>query len=105
MKSPLYIAILLAIGSQALIFNACAPYEEDPNESISASDARYTFSVDMPCKNCIIGIPRALKKLDGVKSVDAQIGQRENLHVTFDPKKITVEEIKQALEELGKKVH
>ncbi|OPZ24031.1 MAG: Heavy-metal-associated domain protein [bacterium ADurb.BinA186] len=105
MKSPLYIAILLVIGSQALIFNACAPYEEDPSESISASDSRLRLTVDnIPCQPCIVKIEGALKKLDGIKYAKATIAPQDNLYVIFDPKRVTLEQIKTAIESTGKKV-
>ncbi|MCA9508911.1 MAG: heavy-metal-associated domain-containing protein [Myxococcales bacterium] len=110
MKFPFYIAILMVIGSQALIFNGCAPYHDDHvhekiyDKNFSASDVHKTFSVDnIPCSNCFKGIVRTLD-ISGIKKARIKIGSIDNLEVIYDPQKINEEEIKKAIRATGKEV-
>ncbi|MEI7801469.1 MAG: heavy-metal-associated domain-containing protein [Bacteroidota bacterium] len=52
------------------------------------------------CGECQEKIEGAVKKLDGVKSVDLNLDNKK-LTVTFDPTKVKLEEIKTAISNVG----
>jgi copper ion binding protein len=57
----------------------------------------------MHCGNCAKSIQRGLLELDGVEAAEASFAE-ENAKISFDPEKISLEEIKQELSELGYEV-
>ncbi len=104
MKSLFSLAILTLISSQALVFSACAPDQEDRKVVENPSDETVTLSVSgMTCINCKRTLEIALMKKEGVSSVTANhLAPSDNMKVTYDPKKITVEKIKEAIREFKK---
>ena len=54
----------------------------------------------MTCGGCAAGVKMTVKKLDGVTSVDASY-DKGNAVVTYNPEKVTVEQIKDAIKKLG----
>lgn len=63
-----------------------------------------TLAVDgMTCSMCPITVKKALKKLDGVSDVSAKYEGEGNgwTQVTFDTKKVSIEDLTFATEEAG----
>jgi len=59
------------------------------------------FQVEgMTCGGCEAGVHLKVKKLDGVKNVEASY-EKKQARVTYDPKIVTPERIIQAIQELG----
>jgi len=59
------------------------------------------FQVEgMTCGGCEAGVHLQVKKLDGVKTVEASY-EKKQARVTYDPKIVTPERIIQAIQELG----
>jgi mercuric ion transport protein len=56
----------------------------------------------MTCEGCATHINETLKKLNGVVSAEASY-QNKNVKVVFNPKQITLEQIKKAIDEIGYK--
>ncbi len=56
----------------------------------------------MTCEGCAVHINETLKKLKGVISAEANY-PRKNVKVVFNPKQITLEQIKSAINEIGYK--
>ncbi|RAP23543.1 copper resistance protein CopZ [Brevibacillus laterosporus] len=54
----------------------------------------------MSCNHCVQAIEKAVGKLDGVSSVKVKLSEAE-VDVVFDSAKITVEEIKEAIDDQG----
>jgi mercuric ion transport protein len=56
----------------------------------------------MTCEGCAVHINETLKKLKGVVSAEANYPQK-NVKVVYNPKQITLEQIKKAIDEIGYK--
>ncbi len=56
----------------------------------------------MTCESCAVHISETLKKLKGVISAEANY-PKKNVKVVFNPKQITLEQIKKAIDEIGYK--
>jgi len=50
--------------------------------------------------HCVMAIKRAVSKLQGVSSVEGDPATKR-VQVAFDPQQVTLEQIKQAMEEEG----
>jgi len=62
-----------------------------------------TFPVEgMTCSGCEFGVKKAVKKLEGVESCTASY-KKKNATVTFDSKKVTAEQIVEAINKTGYK--
>ncbi len=62
---------------------------------------KQTFSIHgMHCASCVLTIEKALKKIDGVESVDVNYGT-EKAKINFDESKTTIARMSQALDPLG----
>jgi Cu+-exporting ATPase len=60
-----------------------------------------TFMVEgMTCGGCELGVKLAVKKLEGVESVDGSY-QKGEAEVVYHPEKVTPDDIIAAIEELG----
>ncbi|HXG85386.1 MAG TPA: heavy metal-associated domain-containing protein [Pyrinomonadaceae bacterium] len=69
------------------------------------SQANKTVVIDvegMTCEGCAAHINETLKKLSGVVSAEADY-PKKNVKVVFNPKQITLEQIKKAIDEIGYK--
>ena len=104
--SPLYLASLKLISTQALVFNACAPYQDEPEHPVTILEDRITLSVSgMTCNKCKNTIETKLMSKAGIFSATAKPKTAsKNLKVSFDPEKISLEEIKDTVRGLGFKV-
>ena len=54
----------------------------------------------MTCGHCKMSVEGALKKLDGVTAAEVNL-DAGNVDVTFDESKVTVDAMKEAIEEQG----
>lgn len=69
----------------------------------SAAAVTSVFKVEgMTCGGCEAGVRLQIKKLDGVEKVEASF-DRGRAEVTYDPEKVTPEEIVTAIARLGYK--
>jgi copper chaperone len=57
----------------------------------------------MTCGHCKMAVEGALKKLDGVSSAEVNL-EAANVAVTYDESKVTVEAMKEAIEDQGYEV-
>jgi len=55
---------------------------------------------EISCSGCQKHITESVKSLDGIKSVDVSI-EKKTVIVEFDDSKVTIEKIKEAIEEAG----
>lgn len=53
------------------------------------------------CENCLATIERALKRLDGVFCVHAQLQPQAVVVVEYDPEKVNQDALRCAVEEVG----
>lgn len=56
----------------------------------------------MTCAMCVKAIEKAVGELEGVQSVSANLGT-ESARIGYDPQKVTIEDIKRVIEEVGYK--
>ncbi|ANB59038.1 MULTISPECIES: copper chaperone CopZ [Bacillales] len=54
----------------------------------------------MTCGHCKMAVTNALKKLDGVRNVEVHL-QEGTVDVDYDETKVSVEKLKEAIEEQG----
>lgn len=114
--------IFLWSGLMAIIAFALAPYYmgyiaaavSNPNQPTTATmpavteteaQAYKTVIIEvegMTCEGCAVHINETLKKLKGVVSAEANYPQK-NVKVVYNPKQITLEQIKKAIDEIGYK--
>ncbi|WP_044896514.1 copper chaperone CopZ [Bacillus alveayuensis] len=60
-----------------------------------------TINVEgMTCNHCKMAVTNALKELNGVKNVDVHL-ENGTVDVEYDEAKVTVEKMKEAIEEQG----
>ena len=60
-----------------------------------------TFKVpDMSCGHCKAAVEGELNKLSGVRKANADV-EKGTVEVTYDERKVTTEDLKDAIEEVG----
>lgn len=99
--APYYTGYLAA----AVINPRQSSSEAMPVASAEENQANKTVVIEvegMTCAGCEPHINETLKKLNGVVSAEASY-QKKNVKVVFNPKQITLERIKQAIDEIGYK--
>ncbi|HEV8158975.1 MAG TPA: mercuric transporter MerT family protein [Pyrinomonadaceae bacterium] len=80
-----------------------APEMPAAAETESLADKTVVIDVEgMTCEGCAAHINETLKKLNGVVSAVANY-PKKNVKVVFNPKQITLEQIKKAIDEIGYK--
>jgi copper chaperone CopZ len=91
-------ALAIGVSSLGLAARNVAP---SGASQPAPADAKLTVSVEgVSCASCTLSIRRALKRLEGVKTVQA--GSEPNQAVvTYDPDKVKPEQIVQTIDELG----
>lgn len=93
-KTMAALVALLALGATGWVGQAVADGDD-------AQTTTSTFDVEgMTCGGCEAGVKLKVKKLDGVTSVDASYDEGTAV-VTYDPDKVTPEQIIAAIEQLG----
>ncbi len=98
--APYYTGYLMAAASKQPISN-----EVMPAVSSEESQANKTVVIaveGMTCGGCESHINETLKKLNGVVSAEASY-ENKNVKVVYNPKQITLEQIKKAIDEIGYK--
>lgn len=99
--APYYTGYLMAAAGNAPQVSS----EAMPAASLEESQANKTVIIEvdgMTCAGCEPHINDTLKQLNGVASSEASY-QNKNVKVVFNPKQITVEQIKKAINEIGYK--
>ncbi len=114
--------LFLWIGAMVILTFAFAPYytgylaaavsnPQQPSSQAMPIDAEtenqanktVVIAVEgMTCEGCATHINETLKKLNGVVSAEASYPNK-NVKVVYNPKKITLEQIKKAINEIGYK--
>jgi len=56
----------------------------------------------MICMSCVATVKKSLSNIDGVVEVHVSLKDK-NAKVTYDPKKVTIEELKNAINKMGYK--
>ncbi|MEZ5332819.1 MAG: cation transporter [Thermoanaerobaculia bacterium] len=93
-KTMAALVALLALGAVGWVGQAVA----DGNDAQATTS---TFDVEgMTCGGCEAGVKLKVKKLDGVTSVEASYDDGTAV-VTYDPDKVTPEQIIAAIQELS----
>lgn len=97
---PAHVAPALVATAQA----ATLPSQTTPAVISPVTDAKtITLHVDgMTCGGCVIGVRKVLTRLNGVSKADVSY-EKQRAVVTYDPVKVTVDQMIAAIKTLGYK--
>lgn len=99
--APYYTGYLMAVAGNPQQISS----EAMPSASSEENQANKTVVIEvegMTCTGCEPNINETLKNLNGVVSAQASY-QNKNVKVVFNPKQISLEQIKKAIDEIGYK--
>ena len=100
MKLAVTIFAALMLGASSLV-SAAGTNAPSGRSQPGPSAANMTISVEgVSCASCTLSLRRALKKLEGVKKVDAGSAPNQAV-ITYDPEAVKPEQIVQTIEDLG----
>ena len=95
------IAILVASVVALLAVTVAGGNRLFAGDTSNSEGVTATFKVQgMTCGGCEVGVKRVVKKLDGVVQVKAS-HKKGTAEVTYEPEKVTTEQIVEAIETLG----
>jgi copper chaperone len=95
------LAAFVAAALLALSTRAAEPTPAAPAKAVVPASATAVIPVKgMHCGGCVNHVNEAVKKLDGVKSVDTSL-EKARTTVVFDPAKVKPEQIVGAITESG----
>ena len=101
MKNHAVILLAAAVLGIAAVSPASAAGKEPQSAKTAAADSKVIIPVEgLSCASCTFAVRRALKKLDGVKSVEPGPNEDEAL-VTYDASKVKPEQFVEAINGLG----
>ena len=96
MKKTLLLLGIVALGAAATLGLSVRAGDTKEDGQVTSE-----FQITgMTCGGCAAGVKMAVKKLDGVAKVEASY-DKGNAVVTYDPDKVTSEQIKDAIKKLG----
>jgi copper chaperone CopZ len=99
-KLAISVFAALVLGASRLVSAAPSDAPSAASRPL-ASAASLTISVKgVSCASCTLSIRRALKKLDGVKKVDAGSAPNQAV-IIYDPAALKPEQIVQTIDDLG----
>lgn len=98
---------LLLILSFILITPAFAGCQQNPSgndaSQLVEDEKKVVIPIEgMSCMSCVANVRKTLSGIDGVKDVKVSL-QDKNAIVTYDPKKVTTEQLKNSINKLGYK--
>jgi len=98
MKKLLFVIIVFAIvscqsGSQK------AQSDKTATESVQVAETTVNIG-GMSCENCVASVEKGIKELEGITSVTVSLAD-SNAVVSFDPAKVDIEKIQNAIEGRG----
>ena len=101
MKSKVLMIVAAAVLGVAAMSAANATGGASQSETSTAGDSKVIIPVEgLSCASCSIAVRRALKKMDGVKSILP--GPREDQAlVTYDASKVNPAQMVEAINSLG----
>lgn len=98
--------LVMLLAAAALGIAAVSPASaagKAPQGTKAAADSRVIIPVEgLSCASCSFAVRRALKKMDGVKSIERGPNEDEAL-VTYDASKVKPEQFVEAINSLGYK--
>ena len=96
MKKTLLLLGIVALGAAATLGLSVRAGDTKEDGQVTSE-----FQITgMTCGGCAAGVKMTVKKLDGVVKVDASY-DKGNAVVTYDPNKVTAEQITEAIKKLG----
>lgn len=88
-------ASFLAVG--------CSKQEAGQQELAAGNTKEVTIPVEgMSCNSCVASVKSSLKPMEGVEKVAVSLVDR-NATISYDPEKITPEQVQKAINDLGYK--
>jgi Cu+-exporting ATPase len=101
MKTRLVVLLVGAALSIAAISPANAADKAPQSAKTAGTDSKVIIPVEgLSCASCSFAVRRALKKMDGVKSIERGPNEDEAL-VTYDASKVKPEQFVEAINSLG----
>ena len=92
---------VLVLGGLAVIAMACQQAPARSEKSTAAADTVAVFHVEgVDCAACTLAIRKALRRVDGVEKVEADV-DRQNVRVTYVREKVTPETIARTINAIG----
>ena len=99
-KNQIFFLVFLAAS---FLVTACSQQEEGQNEAAAANTTEMTIPVEgMSCNSCVASVKSTLKPMEGVEKVAVSLADR-NTTITYDPQKITPEQVQKAINDMGYK--
>jgi P-type Cu+ transporter len=101
MKNQLVILLAAAALGIAAVSPVSAAGKASQSAKATAADSKVIIPVEgLSCASCSFAVRRALKKMDGVKSIERGPNEDEAL-VTYDASKVKPEQFVEAINGLG----
>jgi P-type Cu+ transporter len=101
MKNLVVIFVAAAALGIAAVSSARAAGKAPSSATTAAADSKVIIPVEgLSCASCSFAVRRALKKMDGVKSIERGPNEDEAL-VTYDASRVKPEQFVEAINSLG----
>jgi Cu+-exporting ATPase len=101
MKNQLVMLLAAAALGIAAVSPISAAGKASPSAKTAVADSKVIIPVEgLSCASCSFAVRRALKKMDGVKSIERGPNEDEAL-VTYDASKVKPEQFVEAINNLG----
>ncbi len=104
MNLQINFVLILSLILISTAFAGCQQNQSGNESSQMANDEKKVIiSIEgMSCMSCVATVKKTLSGRDGVKEVNVSLKDK-NATVKFDPKKITPEQLQEAINKLGYK--
>lgn len=104
MKLQINLLLLLSLLVITPVVVGCKQNSSDKETAqIVKNERKVTVPIEgMSCMSCVANIKKTLSTMDGVTKVEVSL-LNKNAMVTFDPDKVTTEQLQKAINKLGYK--
>jgi copper ion binding protein len=104
MNLKINFVLILYLLSIPFAFAGCQQNQSGNETSQMVNDEKkVTIPIEgMSCMSCVATVKKTLSGMDGVKEVNVSLKDK-NATVKFDPKKVTPEQLQEAINKLGYK--
>ena len=98
--APIFFLVFLAASFLAV---GCSQQEAGQQELAAGNTTEMTIPVEgMSCNSCVANVKSTLKPMEGVEKVAVSLAER-NATISYDPRKVTPEQVQKAINDLGYK--
>ena len=97
------LAVLLLLLFSAFWLAGCSEQGKEQQALAAGNSKEMTVPVEgMSCNSCVANVKSNLKPMEGIQQVSVSLEKR-NATITYDPDKISPEQVQKAINELGYK--